>query len=291
MTRIGIVGKYREEKVIRLVKVMIGWLEERGMEPLVEDALVKSFEESKGVPREEIPKSADLLVVLGGDGTLLSAVRLISGGKVPILGVNAGGLGFLTEITEDELFPVLERVISGNYEITERCLLRADIYRPGKEAEKRELKVTQHNVLNDVVINKGALARMIDLETYIGEDYVTTYKADGLIISTPSGSTAYSLSAGGPIVYPSLNSILITPICPHTLTNRPVLIPDDVTVRVQIGSRDGEVYLTLDGQVGLALEDGDSVCVRKADEVVRLIRSPHRSYFEVLRNKLKWGER
>ncbi len=132
---------------------------------------------------------------------------------------------------------------------------------------------------------------MIDLETSIGEDYVTTYKADGLIISTPSGSTAYSLSAGGPIIYPSLDSILITPICPHTLTNRPILVPDDAKVRVQIGSGDGKVYLSFDGQVGLALEDGDSVLVRKAEEVVRLIRSPHRSYFEVLRSKLKWGER
>jgi NAD+ kinase len=291
MFRIGIIGKYREERVIAIVKLLIKWLEDRGIEYFVEEALVQSFDQLKGIPREEIPKKADLLVVLGGDGTLLSAVRLVSESEIPILGVNAGGLGFLTEITVDELFQVLEEVIKGNYEITQRCLLRADVYRKGNRSTLDELKIKEQNVLNDVVINKGALARIIDLHTYIGGDYVTTYKADGLIISTPSGSTAYSLSAGGPIVYPSLNSILITPICPHTLTNRPLLIPDDLTVMVNIGSRDGEVYLTLDGQVGIALENGDSVCVKKAERMVNFIRSRHRKYFEVLRTKLRWGER
>jgi len=262
----------------------VKWLKVRGIEPVVEESLARSLGRIKGYPGEEIPERVDILVVLGGDGTLLSAARMISGKRVPILGVNAGGLGFLTEITTDELFPVMEKVLSGDCRVTERCLLEAELYR-------MDQRITQHNCLNDVVINKGALARMIDLDTYIGDDYVTTYKADGLIISTPSGTTAYSLSAGGPIVYPSLDSILITPICPHTLTHRPLLIPDDAEVRVQIGSRDGKVYLTFDGQVGLALEDGDSVHVRKAEEVVRLIRSPHRGYFEVLRNKLRWGER
>jgi NAD+ kinase len=251
---------------------------------VVEASLARSLGKIDGFPGEEISKRVDVLVVLGGDGTLLGAARMISGKNVPILGVNAGGLGFLTEITTEELFPVMEKILSGDFRISERCLLQVELNRMGQT-------MAHHMVLNDAVINKGALNRMIDLETYIGDDYVTTYKADGLIMSTPSGSTAYSLSAGGPIVYPSLDSILITPICPHTLTNRPLLVPDDADVRVQIGSKGGEVYLTFDGRVGLALEDGDSVHLRKAKEVVKLIRSPHRSYFEVLRSKLRWGER
>lgn len=284
MMRVGIFGMPHMKKVIALTEGLVKWLERKGIEPVVEESLGRFLEGNEGYPREEISERVDILVVLGGDGTLLSAARMISGTKVPILGVNAGGLGFLTEITTDELFPVMEKVLSGDCQITERCLLKAELFRGDQ-------RVTQSNCLNDVVINKGALARMIDLETSIGEDYVTTYKADGLIISTPSGSTAYSLSAGGPIVYPSLDSILITPICPHTLTNRPILVPGDAEVRVQIGSGDGKVYLSFDGQVGLALEDGDSVQVKKAEDVVRLIKSPHRSYFEVLRSKLRWGER
>jgi NAD+ kinase len=204
--------------------------------------------------------------------------------EVPILGVNLGGLGFLTEITLEELYRVLERVLNGDFVTDERVALTVGVIRRGE-------KLAEFIVLNDAVINKGALARIIDIETTINGEYLTTYKSDGLIISTPTGSTAYNLSAGGPIVYPSLHCIIITPICSHTLTNRPIMIPDDVEVRAILKSKQQEVLLTLDGQQGFVLEFGDTVEVKKAEGRILLIKSPYRHYFEVLREKLKWGER
>jgi NAD+ kinase len=236
------------------------------------------------VKREEIPSHAEMIIVLGGDGTLLSVARLVGSHEVPILGVNLGGLGFLTEIRLEELYRVLERVIQGDFVTDERVVFHAAVIRRGE-------RLAEFIVLNDAVINKGALARIIDLETTINGEYLTTFKSDGLIISTPTGSTAYNLSAGGPIVYPSLHCIIITPICPHTLTNRPIVIPDDVEVRAILKSRQQEVILTLDGQQGFVLEFGDVVEVKKAEGKILLIKSPYRHYFEVLRKKLKWGER
>jgi NAD+ kinase len=198
--------------------------------------------------------------------------------------VNLGGLGFLTEITLEELYRVLERVLNGDFVTDERVALTVGVIRRGE-------KLAEFIVLNDAVINKGALARIIDIETTINGEYLTTYKSDGLIISTPTGSTAYNLSAGGPIVYPSLHCIIITPICSHTLTNRPIMIPDDVEVRAILKSKQQEVLLTLDGQQGFVLEFGDTVEVKKAEGRILLIKSPYRHYFEVLREKLKWGER
>ncbi|MBM4308886.1 MAG: NAD(+) kinase, partial [Deltaproteobacteria bacterium] len=195
-----------------------------------------------------------------------------------------GGLGFLTEITLEELYRVLERVIKGEYVTDERVVLTVGVIRHGE-------KLAEYTVLNDAVINKGALARIIDIETTINGDYLTTFKSDGLIISTPTGSTAYNLSAGGPIVYPSLHCIIITPICSHTLTNRPIMVPDDVEIGVILKSKQQEVLLTLDGQQGFVLESGDTVEVKKAEGRILLIKSPYRHYFEVLREKLKWGER
>jgi NAD+ kinase len=203
---------------------------------------------------------------------------------IPIFGVNIGGLGFLTEIRLEELYQVMERVLQGDYSTDERDVLSASVIRRGG-------KVAEYIVLNDAVINKGALARIIDLETTINGQYVATFQSDGLIISTPTGSTAYNLSAGGPIVYPSLHSLIITPICPHTLTNRPIVIPDDVEVRALLKSKQQEVILTLDGQQGFPLEYDDVVQVRKAEGRILLIKSPYRHYFELLREKLKWGER
>jgi NAD+ kinase len=225
-----------------------------------------------------------MIFVLGGDGTLLSVARQVWNKNIPILGVNLGGLGFLTEITLDELYPILERVIRDEFEIDEREVLEVGVIRGGK-------RIAEFVVLNDAVVNKGALARIIDLETTINGEYLSTFRSDGLIISTPTGSTAYNLSAGGPIVYPTLHTIVITPICPHTLTIRPIIIPDDVKIRTLLKSRDEEVTLTLDGQQGFGLEFEDVIEVKKAQGHILLIKSPYRRYFELLREKLKWGER
>jgi NAD+ kinase len=219
---------------------------------------------------EDIRGEADLVVVLGGDGTLISVARLVGAREVPILGVNLGSLGFLTEITLDELCASVDRYKRGDYRISER-------------EEKR--------VLNDIVINKGALARIIDLETTINDSYLTTFKGDGLIISTPTGSTGYSLSANGPILYPELECFAITPICPHTLTNRPIVVASDSLISVALKCVNEDVFLTLDGQVGIELKCRDEIRVRKAEHRTRLIISENRDYFEILRTKLKWGER
>jgi NAD+ kinase len=284
LKKIGIIGKPRVVEVIKMARDLVNWLEQMGVEAWVEEAIAERSEGLRGLPREEIAERADLMVVMGGDGTLLSAARLVASKGIPLLGVNAGGLGFLTEITMEELFSVMEELLRGDVRLTTRTMLDASVVRDGTT-------MAQHKVLNDVVVNKGALARIIDLETYINDEYLTTFKADGLIVSSPAGSTAYNLSAGGPIVYPSLRSIILTPICPHTLTNRPILLPDDVTVKICVGSVDKDVYITFDGQVGYQVEEGDRVMVRIASQPLKLIKSPHRSFFEVLRSKLHWGER
>ncbi|HSB05384.1 MAG TPA: NAD(+)/NADH kinase, partial [Thermodesulfobacteriota bacterium] len=230
------------------------------------------------------PSQVELVIVLGGDGTLLSVARMVWSHGIPILGVNFGGLGFLTEVSLEEIYPVLERVLKGDFKTKPRDVLKASVVRKGE-------KLAEFTVLNDVVINKGALARIIELEITIDGEYLSTFRSDGLIISTPTGSTAYNLSAGGPIVYPSLHNLIITPICSHTLTNRPIVIPDDVKVHAILKSREEEVTLTLDGQKGFPLEFEDVVEVQKAEGQILLIQSPYRHYFELLREKLKWGER
>jgi NAD+ kinase len=238
----------------------------------------------KAVERAEIPNHVEMIIVLGGDGTLLSVARQVVGLNIPILGVNLGGLGFLTEIPIEEVYPALDKVLEGDYRADQREVLQVSVIRKGKT-------LADYTVLNDAVINKGALARIIDLETTINGEHLTTFKSDGLILSTPTGSTAYNLSAGGPIVYPTLDCIIITPICSHTLTNRPIVIPDQVIVRVILKTRQQEVILTLDGQQGFPLEFDDEIEVKKSDEHILLIKSPHRHFFGLLREKLKWGER
>ncbi len=297
MKRIGIIAKKNKPETIPIARSLVAWFQTRKIEVYVEEEMGNFlFDSGSSLPvgpafsdgsvhsveRSEIPNHVEMIIVLGGDGTLLSVARLVRDYEVPILGVNLGGLGFLTEITLEELYRVLERIIQGDFVTNERVVLNAAVIRRGE-------KMAEFTVLNDAVINKGALARIIDLETTINGEYLTTFKSDGLIISTPTGSTAYNLSAGGPIVYPSLHSIIITPICPHTLTNRPIMVPDDVEIRVILKAKQQEVILTLDGQQGFSLEFEDMVEVKKAESRILLIKSPYRHYFEVLREKLKWG--
>lgn len=290
MKRIGIITKQNKPEALPIVRNLVEWLQPKEIEVFMEEGMVKQFypplagAHLNSVEREDIPTKAEMIIVLGGDGTLLSVARLVGDHDVPILGVNLGGLGFLTEITLEELYRVLEKVVQGDFITDERVVLNASVIRRGE-------RMAEFIVLNDAVINKGALARIIDLETTINGEYLTTFKSDGLILSTPTGSTAYNLSAGGPIVYPSLHCIIITPICPHTLTNRPIMIPDDVEIRATLKTKQQEVILTLDGQQGFTLEFEDVVEVKKAEGRIYLIKSPYRHYFEVLREKLKWGER
>jgi NAD+ kinase len=282
---VAIFAKVHDPRCLGIASDLINWLEERGCMPLVESQLTRELCYPKALSEDEIRDQAELVVVLGGDGTLISVARLFSGKDVPILGVNLGSLGFLTEITVEELYTRLEKVLEGNPRVSERMMLEVTLHREGQEIEKC-------NVLNDMVINKGALARIVDLETKVNRHFLTTYKADGLIVSTPTGSTGYSLSAGGPIIHPLMSCIVITPICPHTLTNRPIVVTDESIISITVASSfDEKVYLTLDGQVGFELREGDSVEIRKALTTTALVMSRSRDYFEILRTKLKWGER
>jgi Predicted sugar kinase len=225
----------------------------------------------------------DLLLVLGGDGTLLSMARLVGDLNVPILGVNLGGLGFLTALTIDELFPALEALLRGDLLVEERMMLAARVTRQGE-------RLSEYVALNDVVITKSAMSRIINLDVSVQGQFATAYRADGLIVSTPTGSTAYSLSAGGPIVFPTMDAIVLTPICSHTLTNRPIVLPGGQPIDVTLQS-DQDVMLTMDGQVGFHLKRGDRIEIRRAAARIRLLRFPQKHFFSVLRTKLKWGER
>jgi NAD+ kinase len=282
---VGIVSRPRQEEIASVAPRLIEWLEGRGLTVLYDretgSCLSKAGRERS---REDLASAVDLLIVLGGDGTLLSAARSLGDHPVPILPVNLGGLGFLTSVTLAELYPILEEVLSGRSRVSERTQLDTKVLRVGKV-------VARHRALNDVVLNKGALARIIDLKLHVDGDYVSSYKADGLILSTPTGSTAYSLAAGGPIVYPKVAAFIVTPICPHTLTNRPLVIPDTSQVEISFRAGDEPVFLTLDGQVGVELEHADKISVAKAAQPLRLVRPARKTYFEILRNKLKWGER
>ena len=284
MQNIGIITKRKNQRALEIGIKLCGWLKERKLYGLCEEELAAPLKLSE-FTKAEISEQADLIVVLGGDGTMLSIARHIKRSDLPILGVNLGGLGFLTAITLDELFKVMKEVLAGNFSLSPRMILKVSLYRRNK-------LISSHNVLNDVVINKGAMARIIDLKTVIDGNLVNTFKADGLIFSTPTGSTGYSLSAGGPIVYPTLNSITIAPICPHTLTNRPLIVPPEVTIETTLTSVDSDdVFLTLDGQVGFSLQPLDKVTITRSDHDIKLVTSSSKTYFEVLRNKLKWGER
>lgn len=283
---IGIIAKPKKDDICAVAPKLLDWLGQRGIRAVCDQETAGCLGRSDGTPREEIAPQVDLLLVLGGDGTLLAAVRLVETHSVPVLGVNLGYLGFLTEITVDEIYEVLEDVLADRHKINRRTMLEAELLREGQV-------LVAHRCLNDVVTHKAAMARIVDFDVTIDGKFVSHIRADGLIVASPTGSTAYSLAAGGPIVLPSADVMLITPIAPHMLTNRPLIIPGECSVEVQIGDTSAQeaVYVTVDGQVGEEVHHGDRLRVRRSDRVVDLIVSPHRDYFEVLRSKLRWGER
>ncbi len=283
MQRIGIFAKRNQPDAITLALKVDSWLRARGVTVLCEEELATGMGVS-GTPAAKIPPLCDMLIVLGGDGTLISVAREVGALEKPILGVNLGSLGFLTEITTKELFPVLERILGGDYQTSDRLMLDVAVTRKGS-------CLVRYQVLNDVVINKGALARIVDIKVWVNDSYLTTYKADGLIISSPTGSTAYNMAAGGPIIDPGSECLVITPICPHMLTNRPMIVSADASIRVEVMFQDEDVVLTADGQVGMPLLAGDVVEILQASSRTRLILSPEKDYFEILRTKLRWGER
>lgn len=284
MKKIGIFAKVQDPRCREVASELLRWLRNKGLAPLVEKQLASYLQCADGVAGEEIPSQADLVVVLGGDGTLISVARLVGKRQVPIMGVNLGSLGFLTEIPVSGLFGALEAYLSGHCSISERMMLSVSLNRGGEE-------IGTYEALNDAVINKGAPAKIITLETSVDGSPLAVFKADGLIVASPTGSTGYSLSANGPIVDPALDCLIITPICSHTLTNRPIVVGAGTKITVTLDSRVENVMLTLDGQVGVPLEYRDVVVVSRAEHRTRLILSGETDYYEVLRNKLKWGER
>ncbi len=281
----GIICKPIKDIVSSVVPPLVEWLRGHKIEVLIDQetqACVGVV--SHALSRDALGEKIDILIVLGGDGTLLSAARALGGQRVPILAVNLGGLGFLTSVTLDELYPLLEQVLAGKHRTSERMMLDAEVVRDGRSAERQ-------CALNDAVANKGAVARMLDFDLSVNGDAVGRYRADGIIVATPTGSTAYSLAAGGPIVDPDLDCFIITPICPHMLTNRPLVIPGTARVELDFAAADDPVYITLDGQIGFELKANDRVAITKSSKRVALIRPPSKTYFEVLRSKLRWGER
>ena len=285
MQRIGIAAKPSKPEAEPILRKLVAWLREHDREVILDQEAAGICPElGPGLPRADVAAATDLVIVLGGDGTLLSVARLMGSREVPILGVNLGGLGFLTEITLDELFPTLETVLRDQYDVSRRLTLTARVLRAGEV-------VASFEALNDAVITKTALSRIVDLETHVNGEYVATFRADGLIVSTPTGSTAYCLAAGGPIIYPTLPALVIIPICPHTLTNRPLVVPESAVVEIIRGSAEGDVHLTVDGQVGVGLRHRDVVAVQRSARHIALVKSSKLNYFELLRTKLKWGER
>ncbi|MGH9405403.1 MAG: NAD(+)/NADH kinase [Terriglobia bacterium] len=283
--KVGITSKPHRPGIREIVAPLAAWLREHGLEVLMDEETAANVQDAeRGLSRPEVVASSDLVVVLGGDGTLLATARAVGSRPVPILAVNLGGLGFLTVITLDELYPTLEMVLTGNFKTQHRVRIECEICR-------NEEITSSFTALNDVVLNKGAIARVHDFDVWAGGRFISTYKSDGLIVATPTGSTAYSLAAGGPVVVPAVNAFILTPICAHTLTNRPIVLPDSVVLEISVKGDQEPVHLTIDGQVALALGDKDRVRVRKATSTVELIQPPHKTYFEVLRQKLKWGER
>jgi NAD+ kinase len=282
--KIGIFCKQKPNIDVKIVSELTQWLESRNYTVYIEPNIADLIGKKPSISKDEVASNSDLVIVFGGDGTLLNVANIAHPHEVPILGVNLGSLGFLTETTMENFYTTLEQVLNGKCEIENRMLLNAGVLRDEK-------KIEDFNVLNDIVINKGALARIVNLEVFVDGQYMTSYRADGLIIASPTGSTAYSLSAGGPIIHPSMRALVLSPICPFALTNRPIVIPDSATIKVQLTTRneDEDVRVTLDGQTGYSMKSGDILEVKKADIPVKLVQTPGKNYYQLLRKKLHWG--
>ena len=281
---IGVISRPRRANLSAVLPPLLRWLEARGLQVIYDEETASALPNPPNAQtRDHLGEHADILLVLGGDGTLLAAARVAAPRCIPILPINLGSLGFLTSFTVDELYPALEETLSGRSSMSERVMLQVELLRANAVQDR------QH-VLNDVVVNKSALARMIELELSIDGEFVCRYRADGLIVSSPTGSTAYSLSAGGPIVHPSVEAFVITPICPHTLTDRPVVVRDSSRIDVKLSGSAESAFLTLDGQKGIPMEDNDCIRIIRSPHCLKLIQPPKKPYFEILRNKLKWGE-
>jgi NAD+ kinase len=281
---VGIVAKPGIERAASIVPALIEWLRAKGLKVRYDHQTAIYLDHNDGLSRDEVPDDCQLVIVLGGDGTLLSAARAVAGRDIPLFAVNLGGLGFLTAISLEELYPELENALKGEHRVAHRRMLECELVRNGH-------CVGNYDALNDVVLTKASLARMIEVEIRVSRHFVAKYRADGLIVCTPTGSTAYSLSAGGPIVFPAVSAICITPICPHMLTYRPVILPDDMEVHITCRAESDSAYLTIDGQVGEPLEQDDMIVCRRSQKSVSLIRPPRMMFFDVLREKLSWGER
>ena len=279
--KIGIVANVKKEKAPDYTLALRDWLRQRNIEVLLEEGIAGKICNEEGMERQALAANVDLLIVFGGDGTILRTARFALGCATPIVGINLGGFGYLTEVNLNEMYEALEIILKGDYETDQRMMLDAAV----SDQEGDEQVFT---VLNDVVLNRAHLSRIVELETYVDGRYLITYKADGLIVATPTGSTAYSLSAGGPIVFPHQNVIILNPICPHTLTNRPIILPADVCIQVILRTKEQGAMLTMDGQVSLALKSGEILKIKKSQHITTLISSPHRDYLEILRNKLGW---
>ncbi|HZE89181.1 MAG TPA: NAD(+)/NADH kinase [Verrucomicrobiae bacterium] len=282
--RAGVVVKPRHRRSRAVAESLVRYLRRRGVEPAFDRQTAEILGRDDGVERDVLAATTDLLVVVGGDGTLLSVARSAANARTPILGINLGSLGFLTEVPLERMTESLAAVLAGRYATEDRIRIRAAVMRGARET-------AGHDLLNDIVINKSALARILNINVSVDGRYVTTYRADGLILSTPTGSTAYSLSAGGPIVDPTVGAFVLTPICPHTLSNRPLVLPDSVTVEMSLRNSHEDVYVTIDGQVGFPLVGDDRVRARRAPHPVTLIQPAAKDYFKVLRRRLKWRGR
>ena len=283
---VGIFSRPRPSALAEIVPKLLPWLKNQGVNVLYDEetaCALRPEDCTTGKPRHEVAQQADVLLVLGGDGTILAASREAAPRGIPIIPINLGGLGFLTSFTLEELYPALQDVLAGCEAVSERAMLLVERTHEGRT-------LSSQIVLNEAVVHKGTLARMIELELHIDGAFVCRYRSDGLIVATPTGSTAYSLSANGPIVHPLVDATLVTPICPHTLSDRPVVVPDSSKIELRFSEHSEAVQLTLDGQIGVHLQTGDRVSITRAKERLKLIHPPNKTYFEILRNKLKWGE-
>ncbi|HEX8179899.1 MAG TPA: NAD(+)/NADH kinase [Pyrinomonadaceae bacterium] len=286
--RVGVLVKPHQPEAVKTICQLVEYLNQRGIELVAGPRVERTRIEAETgcalnvMEYEALAASVDLIVVLGGDGTMIATARMLDNRDVPVIGINYGSLGYLTEVRVEEMTAALDAALAGDYRLDPRMMLTAELTRGDEQ-------LLRNRVLNDVVISKSALARIIEIETLLDGRFVNCFRADGLIVSTPTGSTAYNLSAGGPIIYPSMGAIVITPICPHTLSNRPLVVPDDAQIELVLKTAKEEVALTLDGQVGFSMEKDDRVVIKKSRTTFNLIQPTNRNYFEVLRGKLRWG--